>query len=394
MTALPICIVSAGFANRNQSWRRRGSILSAMDDVLPPDEWQMAQRDIPAYDVHRADEIIAARLILGGIDPAEVFYEDDPLVGETVVAMDGSGLRRVREGGRLRRWQGFPSQSLARKKEQARQYGAFTRVTGINRTEQVRLTPPRHQIPLREIRAAHSSTSRDLNNLVRLAVRKSSVVVDMVSAHFAKDAQATGTAYQHFHLVARTAADDLDDFKSVFIENGWDIWTAVDNEETDHSIYGLPQYLSGGLAATASDDWTHAELAEIYRQTKGLALCRAVGEFRRFLHELNACDQVVDRNGDIRARWHRGNPVRRPDWLFRSAGFRALFVTEWDYGDGVKRPAIVVSGRTGVSAREIESVYDLRNNTAIPKHVHDQQRPEDPPPEPTPMESEDEQVPF
>src|SRR3546814_4259558 len=72
---------------------------------------------------------------------------------------------------------------------------------------------------------------------------------------------------------------DLDIFEEYFTENGWEV--DVSEESDNHSIYSLPQYLSAGLCATASEDWTHRQLAELFRQTHGLSLCRAVGEFRK-----------------------------------------------------------------------------------------------------------------
>src|SRR3546814_527388 len=128
---------------------------------------------------------------------------------------------------------------------------------------------------------------------------------------------------------------DLDIFEEYFTENGWEV--DVSEESDNHSIYSLPQYLSAGLCATASEDWTHRQLAELFRQTHGLSLCRAVGEFRKWIHEeLTKLDQVVDKDGKIRGRWRRDLPPRRPEWMFRSAGFRVLYETEWDFGDGVK----------------------------------------------------------
>src|SRR3546814_16952735 len=94
LTALPISIVSIGFADRNPSLRRRGSIMAANDDVLPPDEWWMAQQKIPVDDVYRGDQIIAARLLCGGVDPEELYGDPDPLRGKKVLALDGSWRQR------------------------------------------------------------------------------------------------------------------------------------------------------------------------------------------------------------------------------------------------------------------------------------------------------------
>src|SRR3546814_16901456 len=91
LTALPSSIVSIGFADRNPSLRRRGSIMAANDDVLPPDEWWMAQQKIPVDDVYRGDQIIAARRLWGGVGPGDLYGDPDPLVGMEVLAMDGSG---------------------------------------------------------------------------------------------------------------------------------------------------------------------------------------------------------------------------------------------------------------------------------------------------------------
>src|SRR3546814_14188637 len=78
--------------------------------------------------------------------------------------------------------------------------------------------------------------------------------------------------------------------------------------------------------------------------------------------------------------------------MFRSAGFRVLYETEWDFGDGVKCPAVIVDGRN-VTVNEIAAVYDiLRHNTAISNHFNDHRRPNDPPPRPQVVRSEERRV--
>src|SRR3546814_3354600 len=87
-------------------------------------------------------------------------------------------------------------------------------------------------------------------------------------------------------------------------------------------------------------------------------------------------------------------PPRRPEWMFRSAGFRVLYETEWDFGDGVKCPAVIVDGRN-VTVNEIAAVYDiLRHNTAISNHFNDHRRPNDPPPRPQVVEEADDRCPW
>src|SRR3546814_2568380 len=124
------------------------------------------------------------------------------------------------------------------------------------------------------------------------------------------------------------------------------------------------------LCATASEVWKHRQLAELVRQTHGLSLCRAVGEFRKWIHEeLTKLDQVVDKYGKIRGRWRRDLPPRRPEWMFRSAGFRVLYETEWDFGDGVKCPAVIVDGRNvtvNEIARSEEHTSELHSLMRIP----------------------------
>src|SRR3546814_6115849 len=136
---------------------RCGIIIAVNDYVLPPDEVGMEQQKIPVDDVYRVDQIIAARLRYGGVDPEDLYGDPDPLRGKKVLALDGSWRQRGL-GGQLRRWLGFPSQALARKKQVGREYGAFKNMKGIENIVKVRLTPPRHHIPLSKIRYAHAST--------------------------------------------------------------------------------------------------------------------------------------------------------------------------------------------------------------------------------------------
>src|SRR3546814_12036288 len=112
LTALPISIVSIGFADRNPSLRRRGSIMAANDDVLPPDAWWMAQQKIPVDDVSLGAQIIAARPLCGGVDPEDLYGAPDPLRGKKVLSLDGSWRQRG-SGGPLRRWMGFSRHVLA-----------------------------------------------------------------------------------------------------------------------------------------------------------------------------------------------------------------------------------------------------------------------------------------
>ena len=142
-------------------------------------------------------------------------------------------------------------------------------------------------------------------------------------------------------------------------------------------------------------------MAELYRQTIGLALTRARGEFRKFLGELSARNEVIAADGTIRKRFelppnfHEAR--KRNEFLYASVGFRILRVVERRFRDAsgklepFTRRAAIVRGYGAVTEKQIHDIYEfgpakgeetrLRINTAMSQFLAEEIPPDDPPPE-------------
>ncbi|HVJ52419.1 MAG TPA: hypothetical protein VM689_08165 [Aliidongia sp.] len=242
---------------------------------------------------------------------------------------------------------------------------------------------------------------------IRHAERYYGLIVDMISAHVARD---DGLAYLHFHLAARLTAD-LARARTYFRQAGWD-W--YDDQETDDAEcradrpppQALVSYISrgvGGDIVRGDDGWTDEELAIIYQQLRGIPTTRPVGEFRKYVGELKAKRKVArfeDGVVDVVNKRARKAFVRRTSHLFTTAGFQILALKPHDFGSGEERPSWLVRGRPGISAADIEAAGYLTlinanntntnntNNTANSESEPPLDPPESPPRPPPGLPSE------
>lgn len=333
----------------------------------------------PARSARRDDDQrLASMLLEGGIWPAAIYaVPADENVEDYVLSEDGGW---VEEWGRpLRRWAGFPSQSHSTQAKRALFYTAFAAQRGIDRVYQIRVAAPVCSIPLTALRRAHAETSRRVMDRLRYWLERntSRLRVDMIAAEVVRDGK--DCVYLHFHLITRVGTHaELATLRRFWtttrsgLPTGWDWWDSsmdADDEEeesrTERHPAALVHYVAKGLAAALDDDWTPEELAEVWRQTRGVAMVRATGEFRRWLGDLERAGLTV-RRGDYGAaivvpkRPQRLRIRRHREKLFQSVGFSVLHrLEEYDFGDGVRRRAWLVRGYSGLTMGDIASVYDL-----------------------------------
>lgn len=336
-----------------------------------------------------ADQRIVERLLAGGVSPEELFLSPDPDNVETAISDDG--LYSECWGRPLRRWLGFVSQAHTEANRKALRYQVFCAVKGIRDVVQVRVSPPACRVPLHEVRGAHGYWSDKLTDRLRYACRRIApdLRVDIVDAHVCRDSAWTG--YLHFHLAVRGRPEAFAAFEEYLTRGSWDVW--YPENSGDHHPAALAWYDASGLTASAqNEEWSPEELAELYRQTRGLAMSRAVGEYRQWVHEeLASLDQTVirqkDGSGKIVPRCPRLRVQRLKSALFQSVGFVAIRRAMHDFGDGRKRATWVVRGRPDVTINEIWAVYSTRD-TAKPEsapsdpEVATQGLRRDPPPSP------------
>lgn len=357
------------------------------------------------------DQRLAALLLEGGIAAHELFVlPDAPDDEDQLVSDDGDYTEAL--GRPLRRWPGFASQAFRAKTRRGLFYTAFAAEHGIETVRQICVAAPVCSLPLNALRRAHEVDSARLRERLRYGIARyaPNLAVDLIAAEIVRDG--TGAVYLHFHLVIRGgSAEELEALRRYWVgegpgrlPSGWAWWDAEgDDERLERHPAALVQYAAAGLAEALDDEWTPAELAELFRQTRGLAMVRAVGPFRRWLGKLDVAGETVQRGkygvAEIVPKTPPRNGARRlKEKLFSSAGFIFLRRVEHDFGDGVRRSAWLVRGRPGVTAADIKATYmaytAIPETPAKPPTSHPM-KPADPPsrrPRPTP--STDDEIPW
>tara|TARA_R110001599_G_scaffold78184_7_gene212709 strand:+ start:1664 stop:2860 length:1197 start_codon:yes stop_codon:yes gene_type:complete len=385
--------------------KRRSRSYMDVCQELPPLFYKEAQQQIPPkssgeYNPYKANRIIAARLHTGGV---EEIYSTDELTGDFAVALDKSN-RRENLGRPIHRTSLSPLQARDDKNKLAREYKVFAEKNRIRSTRQIRVAPPNCIVPLTSYREIHRVVARQLNRMVSYFCERNDCHVDLIGTHFSRDRKVKDCGYLHFHVVFRGTGEQADEFVR-YLETGrknrqaWNCW--IEEGANLKNLSANVAYVAGGAAASAQFcGWTHAQLAELYRQTHGLALTRARGEFRKFLGELSASDLVVTADGVIRKKFRLPQSFhearRRNEFLFTSVGFRVLRIVERRFRDAngklepFLRRAAIVRGDASVTERKIREIYDiapsngegpqLRINAAMSQFLAEQFRPDAPPP--------------
>lgn len=273
----------------------------------------------------------------------------------------------------------FPSQAFAAKVRHGLRYTAFLGDLGVTEVRQVRVAAPARSVPLTELRQAHADTSRRVADRLRYGIRRHApgIAVDLIAAHIKRNGD--GCVYLHFHVVARGgtpaewAALERYWVGAWNCPTGWLWWHTDDEDERlDRHPAALVQYAAAGLAEELDEEWTPEELAELWRQTRGLSLVRAVGEYRRWLGNLDRDGLTVRRGeygvAEIVPRRTAVRVQRLKEKLFTNVGFTILRAVLHDFGDGFLRESWHVRGSPGVTADDVRAVYaTFTDTTANPE---------------------------
>ena len=322
---------------------------------------------------------IAEKLVEGGLDPDEV-YLTPAEIADTMLALDGSDLRD--ELGRPRRaWSGYPDHAHVLKTRVGREYALFAEANGIHSVTQVVIRPPVSTFPLADLGDWHKRYSATLGEMLRYArrTRAPNFAWDLVSAEFRNVGEGGWSIDGHFHLTTRSATPvELDGVQRYFESRGWSFWfTPAEDAAAGEHPSALAQYQAKGLADALEGDeeWQPDAIAELRRQTWGLALTRATGAFRSWKAETARAGLTVVEN-------EHGRPMLAPKRVLanrlrrklgQSASAIALRLCIHDFGDGLFRRAIRVRGDAQVTLADIASAYHLdeltfyKGNTAIPE---------------------------
>ena len=311
------------------------------------------------------DQRLAALLIEGGLADADA-HAAPPGSDDQYISKRDSHTESL--GRAIRRHQMFSAQAYRNKVRHGLCHTLYAAENGIDTVRQIRVAAPVCSIPLDALRRMHADTSRRLADRLRYGIARHApgVAFDLIAAHIQLDGD--GSVYLHFHIVGRGGTpEEWTALETYFVggknrpETGWLWWTAQDDDRLDRHPAALVQYAAAGLAEELDDTWTPEELVELWHQTRGVALVRAVGEYRKWLGKLDADGNTVQRNKYGVAEIVPRNPVvrvqRLREHLFTSCGFTVLRTVWHDFGDGVMREAWHVRGRPGVTAAEIRAVY-------------------------------------
>jgi hypothetical protein len=180
----------------------------------------------------------------------------------------------------------------------------------------------------------------------------------------------------HFHLAVRGSIEDCQTMRAYFRASGWSWWDSLSGGSAEAERYpgALAQYESKSLAETirkANEDglaFSPENLAEFHRQTRHLAMSRAVGSFRKWKGGLDRDDLAVteESDGRVTVRPRRRLPAiaRLRERLFTSSGARLLRLVLHDFGDGMMRPAMRVRGRQDITFGEVADTYQITDAVA------------------------------
>jgi hypothetical protein len=329
----------------------------------------------------RAEAEHTANLLLaGGLRDDEVHAA---VAGDTILDLATCGKLRDYLGRQRRRWHGFADEAHALKAKWGREYAAFCGERGITRAIQVVVRPPVSVVPLRNLRAVHSRDSASLGDRLRYGRRTlaPALACDIISAEVLAVAQHGAEVDLHFHLAARGSLADFELMRTYFQQSGWSWWDALTggSQEAERYPGALAQYESKSLAETIRQAnaggaaFSPENLAELNRQTRRVAMTRAIGAFRTWKGQLAENGRIVveDDTGCLSVRDRRRLPTlaRLRERLFTTTGASLLRLILHDFGDGVMRPAMRVRGRADISFAEIAETYAVADAVAAARYA-------------------------
>jgi hypothetical protein len=275
-----------------------------------------------------------------------------------------------------RRWSGYADQAHAARAKWGREYALFCEHQGFTGVVQVVVRSPNARIDLGNLHAEHARQSARLNERLRYGRARFApgFACDIIAAEIGAMEEDGGVLDLHFHLAVRASASDLMAMAAYFGRSGWNWWDPVTSRAVDLHFDpgGLASYIGKGLAhalkPAASDcAFSTCNLALLHDQSRGLAMTRSTGAFRAWKAELERANQIVveDQSGRLTLRPRR---QRRSVSLFRErlrvgTGLQLLRFCLHDFGDGMRRPALLVRGHVRMRFADVAEAYDV--STAI-----------------------------
>jgi len=322
----------------------------------------------------------AAMLGRGGVPDAEIHTSS---ASDTLIDLATEGQLREALGCPRRRWAGFHDQAQQRCAQWGREYGAFSEEGGITDVIQVVVRAPNSLVRINALRVAHSLQSAQLSDRLRYGRRTlaPNFACDMIAAEIVAASPDGDVLDLHFHLAVRATDDELANMRRHFEKAGWSWWDAVSasSPEQHRNPESLAHYIAKGLAhalsrsADVSRAFTPENIATLFYQTRGLAMVRATGEFRTWKAELERDGLMVgvDRHGRPKLQPRRIAVTVRHfrKHLLAGSSVQLLRMCVHDFGDGIKRPAILVRGKVDVTFAEVAAAYDLSHATASARHA-------------------------
>jgi hypothetical protein len=333
-----------------------------------------------ASSTRRADAIATAKLLIdGGLRDEEVYAAPGQ---DTFFDLATCGGLRDNVGRPRRRWRGFADQAHAFKNVCSREYTAFCREQGFTHAVQVVVRAPVSIILLQDFRTTHASQSAKLLDKLSYCRKRvaQGFACDLIAAEI-RPLNLNGSSLDlHFHLVARADLAACQRMRAFFERAGWTWWDSLTEgtQSAERHPGALAQYvcksLAGAIHNAGTDQGFSVEnLAELFNQTRRIAMARAIGTFRTWKGQLargglgvveGECGQI-----DIRQRARVPRVARSRERLFTTTGASLLCLTVHDFGNGLLRPAIRVRGRQDISFSEVAQTYDIMGSVIAARRL-------------------------
>ena len=325
-------------------------------------------------------EVTASALSEGGMPDSTIYAST---LNDSLLSLTDEGCLREALGQQRRRWSGFADQACQGQAKWGREYAAFCAARGISRVVQVVIRSPDSMVKLVDLRADHSAQSARLND--RLAYGRKrfapAFTCDIVAAEILSVAPGGDILDLHFHLAVRASPDGLRAMAAYFKRSGWSWWDAVTapSPERHDEPGSLAHYVAKGLAhallrpGDGGRALSPGNTVELFRQTHGLALTRSTGAFRTWKAELERDGLVVaeDRHGRfaLRPRRRTASAPRFRNRMLAGTTPQLLRLCVHDFGDGVRRPAMLIRGDSAVTFADVAASYDLSIAVASARHA-------------------------
>jgi len=311
----------------------------------------------------------ALRLAQGGVMDQHIYAS---VMHDTMLDLASEGALRDTLGRPRRRWSGYADQAHVAQARWGIEYALFCERQGFSRVVQVVVRSPDSRINLGDLHAEHARQSARLSEKLRYGRARFApgFACDIIAAEIRPIEKNGDVLDFHFHLAVRASAGNLMAMAAYFSRSNWNWWNPAiaADAELPSDPGQLASYLGKGLAhalkpAALDCAFSPGNLAVLHQQSRGLAMTRTTGAFRVWKAEV-ACGRkiaVQDQDGRIVLRPRRpGSGIGQfGERLRAGTGLQLLRFCHHDFGDGIRRPALLVRGRETMRFAEVAEFYDV-----------------------------------